>query len=259
MSKSEQAQKVRSPQALAAVASFSVGAGLTASGAYLSLDSIVGQVLLTTGTTFIAVPLVTSLLHFFTGDPVRDLIRELGEVSRISGQANAVGLQEIYSQRARIPTEQFEQMARTATSQILIATYAMEFLVDSPVFLKELAGHSRRGGSLRVVLANPSGNAVRERDAEEANEGSIASRVETAIIRARAELGECFSSSVRLQDAPLYASLYIFDHAAYICLTLFGQRGSKAPTLLLRAGSPLFDSYMQHFNDIWDRAVAPEA
>jgi hypothetical protein len=241
----------------ASIVMLAIGIAMVSTAIALEASSAPGQLLIATGTTFIAAPLITALLQFFNGDPVQDLHKELGRISLIAGQASDAGVSQIFGQRADIPTETFESLARLATNRILILSYAMEFLADSPTFLEDLGFQAQKGLDVRILLGDPSGTSIIARDEEESSEGSIPSRIQTTLIRARREMGSNFTGRIRLFDAPLYASIYLFDNDAVICSSLFGQRGSRAPSIVARAPGPIFDSYFNHFEDLW--ALGAEA
>ena len=214
--------------------------------------------LLAIGATLTATPIVTALLRYFTGDPVEDLSREIGRISRVARQAAQAGVLEIHHERADIPTAHFEELGRKSRDRVVILAYAMEFLADSTSFLGTLGDRAAAGVSVRILLGDPEGVSIRMRDDEERNEGSIPSRIHTTLLRARNELGRpgCkVESIVRLFDAPLYASIYLFDDQMIVCPALYATRGSRAPALVLTAG-PLLDSYLNHFDEVW-RGAAP--
>ncbi len=207
------------------------------------------------GTTLVATPIVVFLLRYFSGDPIDDLKEVLASLSMIAEDATMTGLAEIKAERSALPTSSFVEAAQDSSQRIWILTYAAEFLADDPRFLGLLGAKSRAGCDVRLLLGDPTGDAILKRDAEEATEGSIPSRIETMLKRSRYELGDQFGTCVRLFDAPLYASLYRFDISMIVCPALFGQRGSKAPAFRVHQGRPLFTAYETHFIDVWDAAT----
>ena len=212
--------------------------------------------LLATGATLTTTPIVTALLRYFTGDPVEDLTREIGRISRVSREASRSGVLGIYHERADIATGRFEELCDKSRDRVAILAYAMEFLADSSTFLDTLGNRATAGVSVRVLLGDPEGHSIRMRDEEERNEGSIPSRIDTTLLRAQNELGRpgcSVHSTIRLFDAPLYASIYLFDDEMIVCPALYATRGSRAPALVLTTG-PLLDSYLNHFDEIWGSA-----
>lgn len=212
------------------------------------------DVTISLGATLIGVPIISGLLRYFSGDPLEDLKIEVAKFSSITAlvaSGERSGVRELFSQRSDISVDVFLNSIAISKTRIYLLAYAMEFVCDHPQMLRRIAERASLGCDVRILLGDPQGKFIRYRDEEEANEGSIPSRIDTSIIRARNELGVHFGS-VRMFDAPLYASIYLFDNEMIVCPALYAKRGSLAPALRVASSGAMFEKYVDQFNTIWN-------
>lgn len=218
----------------------------------LYLHSTLRDVFLSIGTSITAASIVYIILSVVLGDPFSPMMERLKQSVEILETSGETGLLGIWKHRSDVPVQDFIQHLRNADQHIDILGYAIAFLPEHPDFSPLLEKKAASGCKIRILLGDPSGSFIQNRTQEEQHEGSIASRIETTIMRFRPLIDKNMIE-LRLHDTPLYNSIYRFDDHMYVTPQLYGLRGSAAPLLLLQKSEHgLFSSYLQHFEAVWN-------
>jgi Domain of unknown function (DUF5919) len=116
---------------------------------------------------------------------------------------------------------------------------------------------------VRIALANPSNALVAQRDEELRLGGTLTARIEASIrnlkhLRVRQLEGQRFE--LRLHTAPMYCSLFRVDDEMLVTPHVYGRSGRlDTPILHVRCRERfgIFDSYLQHFDDVFYKAAVP--
>ncbi|NFE72486.1 hypothetical protein FDC27_04760 [Clostridium botulinum] len=236
---------------------------ITLIGAILTCIGIFGEntynsICLSIGCSIISTAMVYFLLKGFVGDPLKSVIGRLQKVDislkesvELLDSASKTGLINVYRHRAKIENSIWIEELSKANDNIDILGYAVNFLPELPEFSQLLTDKGRKGCKIRIILGEPDGKYIKERNKEEKNEGSIKSRIETTIQRLQPLIEEGLIE-VRLQDIPLYCSIYRFDEEMIVTPQLYGTRGAEAPVCCYKnIENGIFKAYCKHFNNIW--------
>lgn len=202
------------------------------------------------GTSIAATALAAGLIRAFLGAPLEPVVAKLDQVFGLSQSAETTGLVKIYTNRTDIPGEQWRTLFREAQQDIAVLGYAVHFLTEDHEVGTILRAKAAQGCRVRICLGDPHSPAVEERTREEATEGAIAERIATALARWTPLISS--GVEIRLQSAPLYASIYIGDSEMIVTPQVFGVRASRAPAIHFRHPGSLYEKYRAHFDTIWE-------
>lgn len=139
-----------------------------------------------------------------------------------------------------------------ASEEVAILGYAVLHLSEQhPELVDVLLEKATAGCAVRIVLASPSAPATLARDQEEGLDGGLVARIRTSL-KYLARLRDS-TAQVRLQQAPMYNSIFRFDEEMLVTPHLYGQPGRLAPMFQLRrVGSKgLFERFESHFEQLW--------
>jgi len=144
----------------------------------------------------------------------------------------------------------FEQ----ASSEIGILVYAAVFIHELWPDFKELLCSKAEGGCrIRIMLGDPSSEAVAKRGREEKYGHGISSRCEQALMYYEPLIG--FPGvEIHQHDTTLYNSIYRGDGHMVVNAHRYGINAFATPVLHLRraAQGGLFDGYAESFEDVWN-------
>lgn len=223
-------------------------------------------ILLNIGSSVVASAIVSFLILFFVGNPFAQIERSLTRTSNefkaslernisVLALANESGLIGIWPSRSDVLINEWLERLASAQEEVFILAYAMEFLSEHERFIQLLREKGAQGCRVRMIMGDPNGSAVAERNREERLEGSIKSRVETTLIRL-SQVVDGSRVSLRIHNTPLYCAIYGFDDELIVTPHLYGVRGASAPTLIFKEKPDgLFLKYKKHFEDVWKVAV----
>jgi transcriptional regulator with XRE-family HTH domain len=158
--------------------------------------------------------------------------------------------------REEIVPDYWWKLIVDAKAHVDILGYAVLFLTENHPDLTRVLGElMKNGGSVRIVIADPGGQAARDRDTEEELDGLLLARIQSSIkyLRPIVEAG----ASLHLQNAPMYSSVFRFDDDMLVTPHLFGIPGKMAPLFHFRriGSGGIFDQYATHFEGLLARAT----
>jgi len=161
-----------------------------------------------------------------------------------------------WARRSDCPPEYWWKLIVDAKQHVDILGYAVLFLTENHPDLTSVLGElMKNGGSVRIVIADPSGQAARDRDTEEGLDGLLLARIQSSIkyLRPIVEAG----ASLYFQNAPMYSSVFRFDDDMLVTPHLFGIPGKMAPLFHFRriGSGGIFDQYVTHFEGLLARAT----
>jgi len=137
---------------------------------------------------------------------------------------------------------------------------ALFYLFEDPGFVDLLwSTHC----DVRIALADPGSAMVAARDEELRLGGTLAGRIEASLRNLKhldLRLFDGHSFEIRLHTAPMYCSLFRVDDEMLVTPHVYGRSGRlDTPILHLRRREHLglFDSYTQHFEDVFYKTAVP--
>jgi hypothetical protein len=158
-----------------------------------------------------------------------------------------------YAHRAQVPSSSWWHLFSQARQHIDLLGYAMLFLPEQhPDLTNLLKEKSKASCKIRIALADPTCNNLRERDKEEQLGGTSPDRVRTTLYHFR-DILNYPDIEIRFHATPLYNSVFRFDNDMFVTPHLYGLHGSKAPLLHLRCLGPggIFANFAKHFEAVW--------
>ncbi|MGH2941243.1 MAG: DUF5919 domain-containing protein [Solirubrobacteraceae bacterium] len=177
------------------------------------------------------------------------------------GQAISMAeLVEVYPTRGDVPADSWYSLIESARAHVDVLVYSGLFLPDGRADLGTvLRQKTEEGVQVRLLLGEPSSEAVALRGREEGTGEGMAARVRLALHLLR-DVVEAPGVQLRLHETTLYNSIYRFDDELLVNAHAYGAVAAQSPVLRLRriAGGRLFDHYMASFERVWQDA-APAA
>ena len=167
----------------------------------------------------------------------------------------------VYSERAYVPADLWRRLVQRGQDEINLLGAALFYLFEDPGFV-ELLWHTRC--DVRIALADPASPIVAQRDEELRLGGTLATKIEASLrnlkhLSLRQLEGHHFD--IRLHTAPLYCSLFRVDDEMLVTPHLYGRSGRlDTPVVHLRRREHfgMFDSYAQHFDDVFYKTGVPQ-
>jgi hypothetical protein len=189
---------------------------------------------------------VLRILQILTGCSQFELERNIKK-EVLKKAAKSTGLLNIYNHRSELSSNDFISRLKKASSNIDLLGHAIHFIPEHFEFKEVLENTS---AEIRICLSNPNSKYVFERNLEEKNEGSIAARISSSLLRINQIQSK--NLTLKLHETPLYCSIFRFDNEMFVTPHLYGLRGASAPMMHLENNNNgLYNSYLKHFNDIW--------
>ncbi len=156
-----------------------------------------------------------------------------------------------WARRSDCPSDYWWNLIVDAKQHVDILGYAVLFLtevhLDLTNVLRELM---ENGGSVRIVIADPHGQAALDRDTEEGLNGLLLARIQSSIkyLGPIVEAG----ASLHFQNAPMHSSVFRFDDDMLVTPHLFAIPGKRAPLFHFRriGSGGIFDQYATHFEGL---------
>lgn len=158
-----------------------------------------------------------------------------------------------YPFRADVDVAQWWAMITKAKQQIDLLGFTLYFLPQQhPQLVDVLAEKCAAGCQIRIGIADPTSDFVRQRDEEEQDPITLVARIESSR-RAFEPLLSLPGADLRYQYAPLYNSIFRFDDEMFVTPHLYATPGNRAPLLHLRRLGPsgMFSRFGAHFEGIW--------
>jgi hypothetical protein len=172
-------------------------------------------------------------------------------------RASRSELVELYPRRALISPGEYERLFSEATVFIDILVYAALFLPEqNPQLIDLLRDKGAQGTRIRVLLGDPTSQAVYVRGFEEGIDDAVATKVRNAITLLKKPLAKARGVSVRLHGTTLYTSVYRGDDEMIANPHVYGLPAAQAPAIRLRrlSAGGLFDTYGAMYDRVWDNA-----
>lgn len=157
-----------------------------------------------------------------------------------------------WARRTDAPADLWRQLADDARETIDILGHSISFFLEQdPAMRKILEARAAAGTPVRVILAQPDGRAVENRDRNEDLDGTLAGRVRTSVQAFQKVEG----LQLRLHDVDISGAVYRFDDDALFTPFLVGKLAAEAPMLHLTkvdGVETMFDRLaVEQFADVW--------
>jgi hypothetical protein len=165
-----------------------------------------------------------------------------------------------WAHRADVPQELWASLLDRARDRVDLLGYAFPNLWETtPTAVESLAERCRADLRVRVAVADPDSDHVRERDQLEQLGGTLPGRIRLALRWMHPLLGVP-NATVALHSVHLYNSIFRFDDQMIVTPHVFRLHGYQHPALHLRRLAPygLFETFAEQFQQIWDTTVPVE-
>ena len=161
-----------------------------------------------------------------------------------------------WARRSDCPSDYWWNLIVDAKQHVDILGYAVLFLTEVHLDLTNVLSElMKNGGSVRIVIADPHGQAALDRDTEEGLGGLLLARIQSSIkyLGPIVEAG----ASLHFQNAPMYSSVFRFDDDMLVTPHLFATPGKMAPLFHFRriGSGGIFEQYVTHFEGLLDHAT----
>jgi transcriptional regulator with XRE-family HTH domain len=158
-----------------------------------------------------------------------------------------------YPRRTDVPKHLWTDLLRQAERSVDLLAFAGLFLPEEhPDWLPTLRAKAEAGARVRLLLGDPHGRQLAERDEEQAIGGGVAGRV-AAVLAHYQPLADVVK--IRLHDTPLYNSIYRFDDEMLVNVHAYGILAAWTPCLRLRRiDGAYFHTYIESFERVWSSA-----
>lgn len=159
----------------------------------------------------------------------------------------------VWSHRSDAPSDLWADLLRASSERVYLLGYAIQFLHENHAdFCKTLIDKANADIDVKIVLADPKSEHLAHRDAEEGLDGGLIARVQTSLTYFQ-ELAGNEKVPLRLQDLPMYASVFVFDNDILWTPHQPHLPGRLVPLLHIRNDQKgLFDSLLKVFNRTFD-------
>jgi hypothetical protein len=162
----------------------------------------------------------------------------------------------VYPERSAVPNSLWLSLLRAAEHNIDLLVYAGLHLPEAnPGWAKEIQAKCADGAQTRIAFGDPEAEEVQTRGEEEGVGEGLAARINYALAWYRPILPTP-NLAVRFHSTVLYNSILRFDDQMLVNAHIYGMPAFRAPVLHLRRveGGPLFDTYVECFEKVWDGA-----
>lgn len=170
-----------------------------------------------------------------------------------NGQRAWADLVAAYAYRAQLTPTLWWELLTHADRQLDLFGYTLFFLHEQhPGLVDLLRAKGTAGCAVRILVGDPDCPQVAAREEEERIGVTLGARIRTSL-QYFADLADAVGVEVRLQDVPLYNSVYRFDEQMLVTPHLYGTPGSHAPLLHLRRveDDGLFARFAGHAEALW--------
>jgi Domain of unknown function (DUF5919) len=167
----------------------------------------------------------------------------------------------LYPSRSAIPDTLWHALIDGANEHLDVLVFAGLFLLDGyPDLAQTLIRKAEDGVSVRLLLGDPTSDAVRLRGEEEGIGDGMAGRIQLSLIYLRPAL-LAPGIEVRFHTTTLYNSIFRFDDDMLVNVHAYGAPAAQSPAFHLRQlpGGRLFGHYLASFDRVWDQAKSTAA
>ena len=171
-------------------------------------------------------------------------------------RTNASGLITAYPHRWAVPRAVWTHLFESAEHEIAVLAYSGLFLADDTGIMRTLADRAEAAVHLRILLGDPTSQAVAQRGEDEGIGADVMSaKIRNALVL-YAPLLSAETVELRLHAAVLYNSMYQADNQALINAHIYGTPASQAPTWHVRHQdeADLLNTYANSFERVWTAA-----
>jgi hypothetical protein len=171
-------------------------------------------------------------------------------------QVAASGIVAIYPHRWAVPRPVWLHLFESAEEEIAILAYSGLFLAEDAGIMRILADKAEAGVIVRILLGDPTSEAVAERGTDEGIGPDVMSaKIRNALTLYR-PLGDLDSVELRLHGSILYNSIYRADGQLMVNAHIYGAPAAQATTWHIRAtdGADLITTYLDSFDRVWHSA-----
>jgi transcriptional regulator with XRE-family HTH domain len=172
-------------------------------------------------------------------------------------RASRSELVELFPRRALINPGEYQRLFEEANAFIDILVYAGLFLPEqNPHLVDLLRGKGADGARVRILLGDPTSQAVYVRGFEEGIDDAVATKVRNAITLLKKPLAKAKGVTVRVHGTTLYTSIYRGDDEMFANPQVYGLPAAQAPALRLRrlSAGGLFETYAAMYDRVWEHA-----
>jgi len=166
-------------------------------------------------------------------------------------------LVELFPRRSMIHPDEYRRMFDEAGAFIDVLVYAALFLPEqNPDLIELLKKKADDGARVRILLGDPSSQAVYVRGLEEGIGDAVATKVRNAITLLKKSLAKSKGVQVRSHGTTLYTSIYRGDDQMIANPHVYGLPAAQAPAVHLRrlSAGGLFETYAAMYDRVWEEA-----
>jgi transcriptional regulator with XRE-family HTH domain len=158
-----------------------------------------------------------------------------------------------YPRRTDVPRDLWTELLRSAERDIDLLAFAGLFLIEEhPDWIPLLKLKAEHGARVRILIGDPQGKQVTERDSEHEIGGGVSGRILAVLTQYRLLKN---IAGVRLHDTPLYNSIYRFDDDMLINVHAYGILAAYTPVVRIRRiDGRYFNTYTESFERAWVNA-----
>src|SRR4051794_3207957 len=164
----------------------------------------------------------------------------------------------VYPDRGAVPARTWYELLSSARERIDILVYAGLFLSDGHADLPALFRRkAQEGVGIRLLLGDPSSEAVARRGAEEGVGDAMAARIRMSMLYMQPAF-DVSGVEVRFHGTTLYNSIFRFDSDLLVNMHVYGAVAAGSPVMHVRriAGGRLFGHYLLSFERVWEQGLA---
>lgn len=158
-----------------------------------------------------------------------------------------------YPRRTDVPRDLWTALLRSADRNVDVLAFAGLFLTEEhPEWIPLLKAKAEDGVRIRILIGDPDGAQLSQRDAERDIGGGVGGRT-LAVIAHYRPIRDLIA--IRLHDTPLYNSIYRFDDEMLINTHVYGLLAAYTPVMRLRRiDGQFFNTYLESFERVWATA-----
>lgn len=160
-------------------------------------------------------------------------------------------LKGVWATRSSVSVDLWHSLFSQTKMRLDILVYAGGFLVETLDLVDVIRWKAKQGVEARILIGDPSSDAVRVRGIEE-NLPWLAQRC-TSTLRYLADASQTGAACIRTHATTLYASHFRFDDSMLINAHSYGVWACQSPVYQFRRveGGQLFDYYADAFERVW--------
>lgn len=166
------------------------------------------------------------------------------------------GIVAVYPHRWAVPRAVWLHLFESAEHEIAILAYSGLFLAEDTGIMNVLEAKAKAGIKVRILLGDPTSEAVADRGTEEGIGPDVMSaKIRNALVL-YTPLRNLETVDLRLHKAVLYNSLYRADDQLMVNAHIYGVPAAQAPTWHVRATDQpgILTTYLTSYEQVWTAA-----